>query len=170
MFEYQHRASNAQEVWARITKRLGKDVHSYAPRVHTEKQGVYAVRETLRALTSLMNEVHIEYLPLFSTKSVYYAFTERLCLNELYAHALFIRVYKKVDGYLHIIVAEQGALENILPLLESSGIQSFHRVLQKPTQKVLTNSLYTMVDYEKVYEPKTASWKVPDVKNVLSGK
>ena len=162
IFEYQHRATNAQQVWNRFKNKVRNNIEYYCPKTKTEQQGIHAIRTTLKTIQPLIVEPRIEYLPYNQDKDYYHITTKKIGANTLYKHATTLKIYKTTQGYLHIIQTTQQQTENILEKAQELDIQNISIVMKKKTEEHLKNSTLTQFQYEKNYEPRTGTWK--DVK------
>ena len=159
IFEYQHRATNAQQVWNRFKNKVRNNIEYYCPKTKTEQQGIHAIRTTLKTIQPLIVEPRIEYLPYNQDKDYYHITTKKIGANTLYKHATTLKIYKTTQGYLHIIQTTQQQTENILEKAQELDIQNISIVMKKKTEEHLKNSTLTQFQYEKNYEPRTGTWK-----------
>ena len=78
IFEYQHRATNAQQVWNRFKNKVRNNIEYYCPKTKTEQQGIHAIRTTLKTIQPLIVEPRIEYLPYNQDKDYYHITTKKI--------------------------------------------------------------------------------------------
>lgn len=159
IFEYQNRATNAQQVWKRFKEKAGKNLKYYCPKTLTDQQGVHAIRRTIASLQALTIETRVEYLPYNSDKDYYYITTKKICANELHKNTTMLRVYKTREGFLNVAQVEPSKTEQLLTTAEKGEIMDIKIILKKKSEETLRNSKFTHIEYEELYDPKTGMWE-----------